>query len=159
MTEFALVLDDRDEAIATAGFDRAWRLWLHMSNIVGWRSDMSGVEITTVSRIAARIAAEAPASAATVELSVEWAALAEHATAAERIVIERLAAASVPLPEMGVEGGGGIPISFAWTVPRVAVALDLQDGEPESLEADGWKLVDPQSDDLAAQVAALTGGN
>ena len=60
---------------------------------------------------------------------------------------------------MGVEVGGGIPISFAWTVPRVAVALDLQDSEPEALEADGWKLIDPQSDDLAAQVATLTGGH
>ena len=74
-------------------------------------------------------------------------------------MIERLAAASVPLPEMGVEVGDGIPISFAWTAQRVAVAIDLQVGESESLEADGWKLIDSQSEDLAAQVAALTGGH
>lgn len=159
MTDFALVLDDRDAALAADGFDRAWRLWLHLSNIVGWRTDMSGVEITTLSRIIASPTLESSASSSAVELPAEWAALAEIATAAERVVIERLAAASVPLPEMGVEVGGGIPISFAWTVPRVAVAIGLQDGEPESLEADGWKLIDPQSEDLAAQVAALTGGH
>lgn len=159
VTEFALVLDDRDEALATAGFDRAWRLWLHLSNIVGWRADMSGVEITTLSRITASATAPASAAAPTVELPVEWAALAELGTAAERVVIERLAAASVPLPEMGVEVGDGIPISFAWTAQRVAVAIDLQVGESESLEADGWKLIDSQSEDLAAQVAALTGGH
>lgn len=163
VTEFALVLDDRDEALAAVGFDRAWRLWLHLSNIVGWRADMSGVEITTSSRLitaaATSSAAAAASSAPSADLPAAWAALAEFATAAERSVIDRLAAASVTLPEIGVEAAGGIPISFAWPNARVAIALGMQDGETESLEADGWTLIDPQSDDLAARVAALTGGH
>ncbi|GAA1941672.1 DEAD/DEAH box helicase [Microbacterium aoyamense] len=162
-TDFALVLDDRDEALADAGFDHAWRLWLHLSNVVGWRADMSGVEITTLSRLAAAtpLSAAAPGVTPTgaTELPSEWASLAAYATGAERHVIDRLAAASIPLPEMGVEVGGGIPISFAWADARVAISLDLQDGEADSLTSDGWTLLDPQSDDLAAQVAALTGGD
>lgn len=157
-TDFALVLDDRGESLARADFDRAWRLWLHLSNIVGWRTDMSGVEITTLSRLTAAAAPPSTSAAPAVDLSSAWGSLAAFATAAEKGVIVRLAAASVALPEMGVEAGAGIPISFAWPEPRIAIALDLQDGEAEALAADGWTLIDPQSDDLAAQVAALTGG-
>lgn len=161
VTDFALVLDDRDEALSTAGFDRAWRLWLHLSNIVGSRHDLSGVEITTLSRLTAATASPptTPAAAPTTELPAGWAALAEYATPAERAVIERLADASIALPEVGVEASGGIPISLAWNAARVAIAFGLHDGEAEALETDGWTLVDPQSDDLAARIAALTGGH
>jgi hypothetical protein len=160
-TEFALVLDDRDEALGATDFDRSWRLWLHLSNLVGWRSDMSGVEITTRSRLAVTSTPTPPtdSSAPGTELPAEWAALAQHASETERAVVERLAAASVPVPRMGVEASGGIPLSFAWADARVTIALDLQDGEGDALIADGWTLVDPQSADLAAQVAALTGEN
>lgn len=155
-TEFALVLDDGDEALGTPGFDRAWRLWLHLSNIVGWRGDMSGVEITTRSRLATVSAV--PSATTSVELPAEWMALAEHARDDELAVIEQLAAAAVPRPEMGVEAAGGIPLSFAWPKPRIAIALGLQDGEHEMLEADGWTLVDPKSVNLAADVSTLIGG-
>jgi hypothetical protein len=59
---------------------------------------------------------------------------------------------------MGVEAAGGIPLSFAWPKSRVAIALGLQDGEHEMLEADGWTLIDPKSVNLAADVTALIGG-
>jgi hypothetical protein len=160
-TEFALVLDDHDDALTATDFDRSWRLWLHLSNLVGWRTDMSGVEITTRSTLAVASATTPPTGspAAAAELPAEWATLAQHATRSERAVIERLAAASIPLPQLGVEASGGIPLSFAWGDARVTIALGLQDGEAEILAADGWTLLDPESDDLAAQVAALTGGH
>lgn len=158
-TEFALVLDDRDAALATADFDRAWRLWIHLSNLVGSRTDMSGVEITTLSRLEKGFTAAAPAAAETVELAPEWAALAEYATTAERSLIEKLATASVPVPELGIEAGDGIPLAFAWRSAKVAIALALQDGEAKALQDAGWTLVDPDSPDLAAEVARLTGGH
>jgi hypothetical protein len=46
-----------------------------------------------------------------------------------------------------------------WSAARVAIALDLQDGEADALADEGWTLIDPRSADLVAQVAALTGGN
>ena len=155
-TEFALVLDDRDEALAGPGFDPAWKLWLHLSNIVGWRGDMSGVEITTRSRLAA--ASTVPSSGSTTDLPAEWAALAENARDAELAVITELAAASAPLPQMGVEAAGGIPLSFAWPKAKVTIAVGLQDGEHEMLETEGWTLIDPDSTNLAADVSALIGG-
>jgi ATP-dependent helicase YprA (DUF1998 family) len=157
VTEFALVLDDSDDALAEVGFDRAWRLWLHLSNLVGWRTDLSGLEITTRSRLAA--AAPTTTTSAPVDLPEDWAALTKIATTAEKEIIGRLASASISPPRMGVESAGGIPISFVWSAARVAIALDLQDGEADALADEGWTLIDPRSADLVAQVAALTGGN
>lgn len=156
VTEFALVLDDRDKALGAPDFDRSWRLWLHLSNIVGWRKDLSGVEITTRSRLDTASAAPSPASA--VSLSAEWAALAVNATGVELAVLRQLAATSAPLPELGLEAASGIPLSFAWQEARVAIALDLQDGEHEKLQAEGWTLLDPDSSRLAADLSALIGG-
>ena len=155
-TEFALVLDDRDDALAATGFDRSWRLWLHLSNIVGWRGDMSGVEITTRSRLSTVTAAPSPASAP--DLPPDWASLAENARDDELAIITQLAGAALPLPRMGVEATGGIPLSFAWPKAKVTIALGLQNGEHEELEAEGWTLVDPDSTTLAADVSALIGG-
>ncbi|MDN3495284.1 DEAD/DEAH box helicase [Planococcus sp. APC 4015] len=154
-TEFALVLDDRDEVLDTPDFDRAWKLWLHLSNIVGWRDDMSGVEITTRSGL---VSSTAPPSGSRVDLPAEWAALADNAREVELAVIAQLAAASTPLPQMGVEAAGGIPLAFAWPDAKVTIAVSLQDGEPEMLEAEGWTLIDPDSTNLAADVSALIEG-
>ena len=91
------------------------------------------------------------------DLPADWAELAALATDEEKEIIATLASASVPLPEMGVETGGGIPLSFVWPGRRVAIALGLQDGEADMLADEGWTLIDPTADDLAAQVAALMG--
>lgn len=158
-TDFALVLDDRDEALSSTDFDHAWRMWLHLSNVVGWRTDMSGVEITTRSRLPASAPASASAPAPdVVVLPAAWAALAAYASPPERAVIDKLGASGGAVPEMGIEAAGGIPISFAWSTVKAAIALDLEDGEADAVRAAGWTLIDPESDDLVAEVATLTGG-
>ena len=62
----------------------------------------------------------------------------------------------MPLPEVGFEAAGGVPISFAWPAQRLAIALDLEQDETDALLEADWKLIDPQSDALATQVIALT---
>ena len=155
-TEFALVLDDSDEALTAPGFDDAWRLWLHLANVVGWRHNQSGLEITTLSRVAG-VKQALPADA--LVLPPGWQALAEHASEEERGVIEALAAVGVAVPEMGVEAAEGIPLSFAWPHAHVAIALDLQEGEDDALAADGWTLVDAVAADFAHQITELTGAH
>lgn len=128
---------------------------------MGWRTDTWGVEITTLSRRTGAAGGPSAFEPTITEIALPgpWAALATYATATELQILERLSAASVALSEMGIEADGGIPLSFAWADARVGIALDLNVRETGSLTGDGWTLLDPQSDDLAAQVAALTGGN
>lgn len=151
-TEFAIVLDDSDEALSSSGFDDAWRMWLHLSNVVGWRQNQSGLEITTRSQVSTAAPASAP-----IALDPEWEALAAYASDDELTVISALSALGVAMPEMGVEATGGIPLSFAWMGPRVAIALDLQEGEADALAVDGWTLVDLEATDFADQITVLTG--
>ena len=91
-------------------------------------------------------------------LPAAWAALAAYASPPERAVIDKLGASGGAVPEMGIEAAGGIPISFAWSTVKAAIALDLEDGEADAVRAAGWTLIDPESDDLVAEVATLTGG-
>lgn len=158
-TETALVLDDGDEALASAGFDRAWRRWLHLSNVIGWRGDSTGVEITTRSRLGATVAAPTAVGTLTDSsaLSPEWKTLADYATSDELAVIEALAATDAPMPEMGVEVGAGIPLTFAWPEANKAIALGLTDDERAAVASAGWLLIDPETDDLAAHLAAPSG--
>jgi hypothetical protein len=157
-TDIAIVLDDRDEALASIDFDAAWHRWLHLSNLVGWRTDMSGVAVTTWSRLAGSPTPAKDAGSEHPPLPAAWQALADLATAAEIHFIRMLAESGAPVPGMGMEVGTGIPLSFVWPDHRVAIALELTDEETTTVTASGWTLLDPGSDDLATQVAALTGG-
>lgn len=148
-SEFALVVDDRAETLSTDGFAEAWRLWLHLSNVIGWRQDLSGVEIRALSQVGSGSPTadiglvDMPAS----PVSIEWEALSESATSAERRVIARLAAvARVSIPAMGVELGDGIPFSFVWEDERIAAATGLTDADREELAAQGWNAVDVDAD-------------
>ena len=122
-SEFALMIDDRDEAVSTDDFVDAWRLWLHLSNIIGWRDDLAGVEILALSQVGgvAPVADIGVVDMPVSPIAVEWQALSEAATSAERRVIARLATVpDMPVPTMGVELGDGIPFSFVWERLRVA---------------------------------------
>jgi ATP-dependent helicase YprA (DUF1998 family) len=158
-TDIAIVLDDRDDALGSVAFDAAWRRWLHLSNLLGWRADMSGVEITTWSRLAASPVPGKSAGPEHPALPAAWQTLADLATPAEIHIIRRLAESGTSVPGMGTEVGTGIPLSFVWADDHVAIALELTDDETAIVTSSGWTLLDPESDDLATQVAALTGGN
>jgi hypothetical protein len=133
---------------------------LHLSNVIGWRGDSAGVEITTRSRLGGATVA-APTAVGTLTdssaLSPEWKTLADYATSDELAVIEALAATDAPMPEMGVEVGAGIPLTFAWPEANKAIALGLTDDERAAVASAGWLLIDPETDDLAAHLAAPSG--
>lgn len=144
-SEFALLIDDRAEALTADEFTESWRLWLHLSNVIGWRQDLSGVEIGALSQIEAtrRSASLGPVDMPESPINVEWRALSESATSAERLVIARLAAATqVPIPAMGLELGDGIPFSFVWQDERVAATPGLTDEDRDDLAGQGWTAVD-----------------
>ncbi|MFC7788099.1 DEAD/DEAH box helicase [Microbacterium sp. MAHUQ-60] len=156
-SEFAVVIDDRDEALRAEGFAESWRLWLHLSNVVGWRFDLSGVEIKALSQTKDATtpnvlgAVDFPLT----DLSVEWQEIAEKATPRERPLIAALAArGDVQIPEMGLELGDGIPFSFVWRDARVAATWGLDDDDRETLSSLGWTAVEPE---LNAVISALAG--
>ena len=155
-SEFALVIDDRDEALRADGFTDAWRLWLHLSNIVGWRQDLSGIEILALSQLSgsARTPDIGPVDMPMSSISVEWQTLSETATPKEQVIIADLAAASgVPVPAMGLELGDGIPFSFVWEDERVAATTGLTDEDREELASLGWNAVDADAGTIVVALA------
>lgn len=160
-SEFALIIDDRDAAVGAEGFTDVWRLWLHLSNVIGWRNDLSGVEILALSQVV-----DAGADTAATDMlghvdfplanvSIEWKTLAEGATSAEKALIAALAAApGVPIPKMGLELGDGIPFSFVWEDERVATAWGLDDDDREFLASLGWTAVEPEADAVMNALAS-----
>lgn len=164
-SEFALIIDDRDAAVGAEGFTDAWRLWLHLSNVIGWRHDLSGVEVLALSQV---IDAGADTAGTNMlghidfpiaNVSIEWKTLAEGATAAEKSLIAALATLpGIPIPKMGLELGDGIPFSFVWEDERVATAWGLDDDDRESLASLGWTAVEPEAD-AVMRALAIAGRN
>ncbi|WP_298743967.1 hypothetical protein [uncultured Microbacterium sp.] len=156
-TDIALVIDDRAEALLTADFDRAWRLWLHLSNVIGWRDPEDTFTITTVGGVATG-AGVGPVDVALFELTPEWARLTEHAIARERRLLARFAQAGLPLPTLGTETGDGFVLSLAWADAKVAVAWGLTEDDIKATAADGWTVLDADAADLETAVTASMEG-
>jgi len=156
-TDIALVLDDRHEALVADDFDRAWRLWLHLSNLVGWRDEAETFTITTVSGVAAGTGI-GPIDLPLHELSAEWADAATYATPAERKLLARFAQAGLPLPMLGAETRDGLVLSFTWADAKVAVAWDVTDEDRAVTAAEGWTVFDADDTGVETLVAAV-GGN
>lgn len=158
--EYVLALDDSDAALGSLDFERAWLLWLHLSNVVGWRQDLSGVKITTRSRLT--VAGTIPVTTSqttTAALPPEWAVLAaQPASPAELAMLQRLAATGVAVPVVGYETADGIPLNFAWVEHKAAIGFDLAEDDLVDLRTAGWTLIDPDSSDFDADIAALTTG-
>lgn len=155
-SEFALLIDDREAALSTEGFADAWRLWLHLSNVIGWRQDLSGVEILALSQVESA----SPASVLgnvdlpLTDLAVEWQGLAATATSREKLLISALAASpGIPVPKMGLELGDGIPFSFVWEDERVAATWGLDDDDRDALSSLGWTAVDADAETIMSALA------
>jgi hypothetical protein len=87
-------------------------------------------------------------------VSIEWKTLAESATSAEKTPIAALAAVpGIPLPQMGLELGDGIPFTFVWEDERVATAWVLDDDDRESHASLGWTAVEPEADAVMRDLA------
>ncbi|MBX6388906.1 MAG: DEAD/DEAH box helicase [Frankia sp.] len=168
--EAALVLDDRDEALATTAGTAAWREWLALSNILGHASRvprplaLSQVLAATATAEAAAPAAPAAAAAsaagggataAVPALPPPWQALVDGAVDdTERALLAGLAAAGVPLPEHGYETADGYPLDLAWESVQVAVLVNPDDEVTARLTDDGWQVVGPDLDKLVELLTA-----
>ena len=87
----------------------------------------------------------------TSDLAVEWQGLLDLAAPEEQALIHAFhAVAGIPVPEMGLELGDGIPASFAWVEPKIVVLLHPAAGDRAELEQDGWTVADPDVTSVAA---------
>jgi hypothetical protein len=157
-TDVAVVLDDRDEALVDVEFDRSWRLWLHLSNLLGWGADPSRSTMTTVTAVD-KGSGIGPVDVAVFELQAEWVPLADLTTPSERKVLTRLAQAGVPVPTIGTETKEGLVLSFAWADAGFAIAWGLTDEDLAASAAEGWNVVDSGREDLIAVTREALGGN
>ena len=132
-----LAIDDRNEVL-DAHNGSGWREWLRMSN---WFGISGNHRITTRTQLEHNASA-APAVPAEPSLDPLWQALLEQTVSdAERELVKLLAAHSgLPVPELGHEAEDGSVLDLAWPDQRIAVVLDPESMDTESLIADGWQL-------------------
>lgn len=134
-TESLLMLDDRPDAVAEAGFGDDWRLWLTLSNLL-----MGEARIVAFSE--AQSSGSESAAPVPVLSDLTWQALLDQAFGAERELLIALSfVANLPTPVLGAEVGDGIPVSFAWPEQHVAAAGGLSPEDQAELRADGWDVV------------------
>lgn len=149
--ETAVLLDDRDVAVASENFGEAWRVWLRWSNLLGVRPTGSGAFIGVLSEVMGTTAAS---FATDTTLSADWGALAAGATEDERaLLIELAAVPGMPVPELGVEVDGGIPINIAWPELKHALDIDLDEDDRNHVTALGWTLLAPDVAIISSAIA------
>jgi hypothetical protein len=152
--EVALVLDDRDEALHASGHADAWRQWLRISNALNLRGQPTSIAAVTDVLSQPAAARPAPVSGVGQALPPDWQELRDLTLEGpERSFLEELfRLGPVPLPVLGHETDGGVPIDFAWPDRHIAVCFDEGDGQ--AAQSDGWDCLPP---DPAAVAAALKG--
>lgn len=70
-----------------------------------------------------------------------WEAAFRAASAEERALLAVLAEAGVPVPEVGYESAGGVPIAICWPERLAALDFDLDQADREDLSREGWVLI------------------
>ena len=143
-TNSVLVLDDRQDALQSPGFADDWRLWLRLSNLL-----MDASPIYALSEVGGAVPAQATPALPAVG-DAEWAALLVQAMGDELDVLIALAAHGAPIPQLGLEIGDGIPVSFAWPDRKVAASSQLTEEDRAELTAAGWIVVPATFDSLVA---------
>lgn len=153
----ALLLDDRDEALAVDTHRKAWQEWLRLSNLLNLRG------ATTIDALSNQHAEPPAGSTAVVQslsgpdITAAWKELLDLATADERPHLLTYAAADLDLPELGEETEGGLPLAISWADRRVVVDVFLDTGDRIELEHSGWHVVAPDLDAVRAALAAGKG--
>nr|HMS72830.1 hypothetical protein [Baekduia sp.] len=150
-TEIALVLDDTVD-LSTEEAKAAWRYWLELSNLAGFRDIVTITGRSLVLEPAQSAEAEAAKPAAG-ELGPEWEEALSAAAPQEIAVLEALAAAGVS-PPGDAEEVDGIPLAATWPAEKVTIDVDFTDEERSVIVAAGWHVVPCE---LSAVLAALTG--
>lgn len=156
-TEIAVVLDDSDSALSPHTKD-SWREWLHWGNLLNFR--VLPADLTTRKHLASEsMALDTPAKPvpapatdsvgeATSNLTGAWLDVYENVDDAEKQLVAKLAEVGVPVPEIGEEADGGVPLEISWPDHKVAVDVFLDDGERDELVAAGWVFCAPDIDDV-----------
>lgn len=146
-TEVAVVLDDKDSAMSEHSKDE-WREWLRWSNLLNFRS--LPTEITSrqhLSSIAGASTIEVqpePAEGLVTGLSGLWLNAYDDVSAAERELMLALAAAGLPVPDIGEEING-IPLEISWPTAKVAVNTGMATDERDELLQAGWVVCEPDA--------------
>lgn len=151
--ETAVVLDDSDAAIESAGHAEAWRLWLEISNALCLRTGHTVITATSLDT------ASAPLPGTVGDTSVledAWAeAIGFAADDVERAFLVALAEhGGIRLPELGLETPDGLPLAVSWPRERITVSLGLSATDISALESDNWQVVEPQPSGVAVALAA-----
>ena len=151
--DIALVLDDRSETVASAGFSSHWHEWLRISNALALRPNTVHTDIVAVGSVPE---SPAPSVTPTIDLSSSWTAAIElvYGEEANHFAGE-LAAAGVVAPDLvGEEMGAGVPVDFAWSAPKVAVLIAPNATDQADIQAEGWTVVEPDLNAIKAALAA-----
>ncbi|GAA0187842.1 DEAD/DEAH box helicase [Glutamicibacter creatinolyticus] len=148
-----LSLDDRDLAVADAGFGESWREWLRLSNLMAFKT--VGLSITTVCQdiVGGSSLEQQTVRKGHVALPVGWESLLAEALEDERVLLVELAQAGIGTPpELGLESASGYVLSLGWSEHRIGVLLEEDSEAQIAWEAEGWQILGP---DAAAITAAL----
>lgn len=188
--EIAMVLDDRPTALAREDFAEAWQLWLRISNAMAGRSQPTVITTLTIlaeeaadyartkpgrdntaqapdqvdiAEQAAELSTPEALAAAMVALPRQWqSALEQCVSHAERALIAELGRAmpsAIP-PEVGAEICDGIPVTFAWAEPKLAVLVDLTERDHDDLDAladAGWTVLAGNATQITAELKSIGG--
>ncbi|WP_066462969.1 DEAD/DEAH box helicase [Sanguibacter suarezii] len=158
--ELVIMLDDREQAVADSDHRAGWQRWLHLSNAINLR--MQTTIVTALSEVDLGAAGSASGTAnvvADLDLAHEWRVILEvdlpaggHSslTAQEREVLLALERAGLPVPEVGEERAGGIPVFASWPHALVALDHDLEPDDHADLVKAGWTILPLDAPTLSA---------
>lgn len=146
VTGGALVLDDGPDVVGLEAHRAAWQRWLQLSNATIGASPHARPRIVTTSMHAAdeQIPTMPAATIASdLQESEIWASVdTTYLSETEKIIAGQLVQLGVEAPEVGIEVGDGVPVSFAWLGQRVVtIEGALDDAVRGPLESDGWTVI------------------
>lgn len=166
VVEVALILDDRDEAVADPEHRDSWREWLRLSNVLAFSTIPHTITTLqaipaaptidlftgpTVVPVAPDLTSDLPGGWADVDLDPEF-------TSPVVVALARLLAeAGVPPAESGAEVETGSVVDLSWPQRRIAVVLDdMPLAEIDEMTAAGWVVhrADGETDRLVAGIVS-----
>ena len=153
LLDVAVLLDNRPATVSAPGFRDDWETWLEVSNTLMFRPPEL---VTVITVLAGEPATSEPAPAVAprrVEVSDRWREVLHDVVlvGAEELAQE-LSRRDVPAPEwVGEEvGADNIPVDLGWPGERVVVLLSPNEQDERDLAAEGWRIVAPDADAIAA---------
>ncbi len=164
--EVAVVVHLHDDTESRMGKDyrRQWNGVLRLYNLLqflpgAWWTTKVGVEQQAYPEFVT-VAGGGPTVA--IGASAAWSEVLELATAELAGILEQLAEAGAPVPEVGFElaGADGAVVAeaeLAWTGPKVVVLTGEQADGATAFASAGWRVVMADDRELRATLAALLG--